>query len=110
MCCGLNTVLSCDNLFVLLLLLQQTRLPREAHLSAVRLGTLAALLLRCPLVLFGAALLQRFGWLLSRRGEPSAPPGDGAPSASVDHLNPRGWPTRPRAPPQRSLEARRGLA
>ena len=34
-------------------------------------------------MLFGAALLQRFGWLLRRWGEPSAPPGDSAPSASV---------------------------
>jgi len=63
-CFSMNGMLSFDNLFVLILLLQQARLPPQHHLRAINHGVVAALCLRLPLVLCGAALLRRFGWLL----------------------------------------------
>lgn len=63
-CFSMNGMLSFDNLFVLIMLLQQARLPPQHHLRAVCHGVIAALCLRLPLVLCGAALLRRFGWIL----------------------------------------------
>ncbi len=57
-------MLSGDNLFVFLLLLQQVGLHPKQHVVAISHGMLGALLMRILLSLAGAALLQRFAWLI----------------------------------------------
>ena len=64
LCYALNTSLSCDNLLVFMMLLEQTRLHEAHHRRAISDGIGAALLVRIAVLLCGAQLLQRFGWLL----------------------------------------------
>ena len=63
-CFSLNGMLSGDNLFVFMLLLQQSRLNERYHVLAVSHGMILALGARILLSLAGAALLQRFSWLM----------------------------------------------
>ena len=63
-CFLLNGMLSGDNLFVFMMLLQQAGLPYRYHVTAISHGMLAALALRILLSLAGAVLLQHFSWLL----------------------------------------------
>ena len=63
-CFVLNGMLSCDNLVVFMLLLQQSALAEKHHLKAISDGMLLALGMRALLTLAGAALLERFAWLL----------------------------------------------
>jgi len=62
--CVLNSLLSADNLFVFMLLLQDVGLRRDHHLLAICHGMLLAVGARALFVLMGAALLQRFSSLL----------------------------------------------
>jgi len=63
-CFALNGMLSADNLFVFMLLLQKVGLHPSHHVKAISHGSVAALAVRMILVVMGAALLQRFSWLL----------------------------------------------
>lgn len=63
-CVCMNTLLSADNLIVFMLLLQQVQLHERHHLKAISHGFLVALAIRLVFVLAGAALLQRFAWLM----------------------------------------------
>jgi len=64
LCITLNGMLSGDNLFVFMMLLQQMHLHRAHHRRAISDGMLAALPVRTLIVLCGAALLERFSVLL----------------------------------------------
>ena len=57
-------MLSGDNLFVFMLLLQQSALAERHHIKALSHGMISALGMRVALSLAGAALLDRFSWLL----------------------------------------------
>ena len=57
-------MLSGDNLFVFMLLLQQSALAERHHIKALSHGMIMALGMRVALSLAGAALLDRFSWLL----------------------------------------------
>jgi tellurite resistance protein TerC len=63
-CFSLNGLLSGDNLFVFMLLLQQSGLHEQHHALAVSHGMLGALGMRILLSLAGAALLHRFAWII----------------------------------------------
>ena len=63
-CFLLNGMLSADNLVVFMLLLQQSNLNEAHHVAAVCDGMSLALCMRIILSLAGAALLDRFSWLL----------------------------------------------
>lgn len=55
--------LSVDNLFVFVVLFQTLRIPRELQHRVLFWGILSALGLRAVMIVGGAALLARFGWL-----------------------------------------------
>lgn len=55
--------LSIDNLFVILLIFTQMKVPREEQHRVLFLGVLGALVLRLGLILGGLALLREFSWL-----------------------------------------------
>ena len=59
----LNCMLSSDNLFVFMVLLQQAGVRAEHQPKALCFGMLLAILGRTLLLLAGAALLERFWWL-----------------------------------------------
>mmetsp|Transcript_9258 Transcript_9258/g.29646 ORF Transcript_9258/g.29646 Transcript_9258/m.29646 type:complete len:431 (+) Transcript_9258:220-1512(+) len=63
-CASLNVLLSGDNLLVFLLLLRQLGLHEDWHLTAVCAGVLASLGVRLLVLLFCAALLERFWWVI----------------------------------------------
>jgi tellurite resistance protein TerC len=56
--------LSVDNLFVFVLLISRSAVPRELHSRVLLLGVALALLLRGIFIALGASALHRFGWLL----------------------------------------------
>lgn len=56
--------LSLDNLFVFVLLISRSAVPRELHSRVLLLGVALALLLRGIFIALGASALHRFGWLL----------------------------------------------
>ena len=55
--------LSVDNLFVFILLFQYFAVPAAVQPKVLKWGILGALLLRAVMILAGALLLQRFGWI-----------------------------------------------
>jgi len=56
--------LSVDNLFVFVLLISRSAVPRELRSRVLLLGVALALLLRGIFIAPGASPLHRFGWLL----------------------------------------------
>jgi tellurite resistance protein TerC len=56
--------LSLDNLFIFILLIGRSPVPREYHGRVLLLGVIFALLLRGVFIAAGAAALSRFGWVL----------------------------------------------
>ena len=56
--------LSVDNLFVFVILIGRSAVPRELHSRVLLLGVVLALLLRGIFIAVGAAALNRFGWIL----------------------------------------------
>src|SRR6266851_8263274 len=56
--------LSLDNLFVFVLLIGRSSVPREQHGRVLLLGIIIALILRGIFIALGAAALSRFGWVL----------------------------------------------
>ena len=56
--------LSLDNLFIFVLLLGRSVVPRNLHNQILLLGIVMALLLRGIFIILGASALNRFGWLL----------------------------------------------
>src|SRR5207248_4266536 len=78
--------LSVDNLFVFVLLISRSAVPRRLHGRVLLLGILLALLLRGIFIGFSAAALHRFGWVeyvfgavLLAAAVRTALPGDGLP-------------------------------
>jgi tellurite resistance protein TerC len=56
--------LSVDNLFVFVILIGRSAVPRELHGRVLLLGVVLALLLRGIFIALGAAALTHFGWIL----------------------------------------------
>ena len=56
--------LSVDNLFVFVLLISRSAVPRELHSRVLLLGVALALVLRGIFIGLGASALHHFGWLL----------------------------------------------
>ena len=56
--------LSLDNLFIFVLLIGSSAVPRELHSRVLLLGVAMALLLRGSFIAVGAAAISRFGWVL----------------------------------------------
>jgi tellurite resistance protein TerC len=56
--------LSLDNLFIFVLLIGSSAVPRELHSRVLLLGVAMALLLRGVFIAVGAAAISRFGWVL----------------------------------------------
>ena len=56
--------LSVDNLFVFVILIGRSTVPRELHSRVLLLAVVLALLLRGIFIALGAAALNRFGWIL----------------------------------------------
>ncbi len=56
--------LSLDNLFIFLLLIGGSAVPRELHSRVLLLGVAMALVLRGIFIAAGAAAVSRFGWVL----------------------------------------------
>jgi len=56
--------LSVDNLFVFVILIGRSAVPRELHSRVLLLAIVLALLLRGIFIALGAAALSRFGWIL----------------------------------------------
>jgi tellurite resistance protein TerC len=56
--------LSVDNLFVFVILIGRSAVPRELHARVLLLGVALALVLRGIFIALGAAALNRFGWIL----------------------------------------------
>jgi tellurite resistance protein TerC len=56
--------LSLDNLFIFVLLIGSSAVPRELHSRVLLLGVAMALLLRGIFIAVGAAAISRFGWVL----------------------------------------------
>jgi tellurite resistance protein TerC len=56
--------LSVDNLFVFVILIGRSAVPRELHSRILLLAIVLALLLRGIFIAVGAAALSRFGWVL----------------------------------------------
>jgi tellurite resistance protein TerC len=56
--------LSIDNLFVILMIFTALRIPAEDQHRVLFLGILTALVLRAAMIVGGAALLERFHWLV----------------------------------------------
>jgi tellurite resistance protein TerC len=56
--------LSVDNLFVFVILIGRSTVPRELHSRVLLLAVALALLLRGIFIALGAAALNRFGWIL----------------------------------------------
>src|SRR5262249_25378682 len=56
--------LSVDNLFVFVILIGRSAVPRELHSRVLLLGVALALVLRGIFIALGAAALNRFGWIL----------------------------------------------
>ncbi|HET7041678.1 MAG TPA: TerC family protein [Gemmatimonadales bacterium] len=60
----LELSLSIDNLFVFILLFQYFAVPAAVRPKVLKWGILGALLMRGVMILAGAALLQRFEWII----------------------------------------------
>ncbi len=56
--------LSVDNLFIILLIFNSFRIPKEHQHKVLFLGILGALVLRATFILIGAQLLHMFHWIL----------------------------------------------
>ncbi len=56
--------LSVDNLFVILMIFTALRIPAEDQHRVLFIGIVSALVLRAAMILGGAALLDRFHWLI----------------------------------------------
>src|SRR5258708_12907813 len=56
--------LSVDNLFIFVILIGRSAVPRELHSRVLLLAIILALLLRGIFIAVGAAALSRFGWVL----------------------------------------------
>jgi tellurite resistance protein TerC len=56
--------LSVDNLFIFVILIGRSAVPRELHSRVLLLGVVLALVLRGIFIALGAAALNRFGWIL----------------------------------------------
>jgi len=56
--------LSLDNLFIFVLLIGSSAVPRELHSRVLLLGVAMALVLRGIFIAVGAAAISRFGWVL----------------------------------------------
>ncbi|HTZ94527.1 MAG TPA: TerC/Alx family metal homeostasis membrane protein [Streptosporangiaceae bacterium] len=56
--------LSLDNLFIFVLLIGGSAVPRELHSRVLLLGVAMALVLRGSFIAVGAAAISRFGWIL----------------------------------------------
>jgi tellurite resistance protein TerC len=56
--------LSVDNLFIFVILIGRSAVPRELHSRILLLAIVLALLLRGIFIAVGAAALSRFGWIL----------------------------------------------
>jgi len=56
--------LAVDNIFVFLMVLNYFAVPAEERRRALMLGVLGAIVLRAILIFIGAALVQRFHWVL----------------------------------------------
>lgn len=56
--------LSLDNLFIFVLLIGSSAVPRELHSRVLLLGVAMALVLRGMFIAVGAAAISRFGWVL----------------------------------------------
>jgi tellurite resistance protein TerC len=56
--------LSIDNLFVILMIFTALRIPAEDQHRVLFIGIVSALVLRAAMILGGAALLERFHWLV----------------------------------------------
>jgi tellurite resistance protein TerC len=84
--------LSLDNLFIFVLLIGGSSVPKALHSRVLLLGVVMALILRGLFIAVGAAAISRFGWVLYIFGAlliytaarlafsrgATAPPGDGA--------------------------------
>jgi len=56
--------LSLDNLFIFVLLIERSGVPRHLHNQVLLLGIVMTLLLRGILIVLGASALNRFSWIL----------------------------------------------
>src|SRR5258708_11262766 len=56
--------LSLDNLFIFVLLIERSAVPRNLHNQVLLLGIVMTLVLRGVLIVLGASALNRFGWIL----------------------------------------------
>jgi tellurite resistance protein TerC len=56
--------LSLDNLFIFVLLIERSGVPRYLHNQVLLLGIVMTLLLRGVLIVLGASALNRFSWIL----------------------------------------------
>jgi tellurite resistance protein TerC len=56
--------LSLDNLFIFVLLIERSGVPRNLHNQVLLLGIVMTLLLRGILIVLGASALNRFSWIL----------------------------------------------
>ena len=56
--------LSLDNLFIFVLLIERSAVPRYLHSQVLLLGIVITLLLRGILIVLGASALSRFSWIL----------------------------------------------
>jgi tellurite resistance protein TerC len=56
--------LSLDNLFIFVLLIERSGVPRYLHSQVLLLGIVMTLLLRGILIVLGASALNRFSWIL----------------------------------------------
>src|SRR5258708_39007668 len=55
--------LSLDNLFIFVLLIERSAVPRNLHNQVLLLGIVMTLVLRGVLIVLGASALNRFGWI-----------------------------------------------
>lgn len=60
----IEQTLSIDNVFVILLILQGFSVPQKNYKSVLLWGVLGAIVLRFIFIFAGAALIQRFNWIL----------------------------------------------
>lgn len=60
----IEQTLSIDNVFVILLVLQGFSVPKKNYKTVLFWGVLGAIILRFIFIFAGAALIQRFGWVL----------------------------------------------
>ncbi len=60
----IEKALSVDNIFVILVVMQFFAVPKQYQHKVLFWGILGALVMRAVFILLGAALIQRFGWVM----------------------------------------------